>query len=84
MLAGGNSMAKPKKVSVTDRALLQRINRVVAKDGLRLKKSKRGQSKLGDFYIINTKSNVLVSVNVDIEALGRKHGVLAAWEELSC
>lgn len=75
---------KGEKVQVSERALMQRINRVLAKDGERLHK-RRGaghHQDTGDFYIIDIRRNFLAQKDVDIETLGRKKGVLADWEAL--
>jgi hypothetical protein len=43
---------------------------------------KAGRGDLGDFYRIDTRINGIVETDVDLEAFGRKLGVLAAWEAL--
>jgi hypothetical protein len=72
------------KVLVSRRALIQRLNRVLAEANLLLKKTKgsRMLKQLGDYYLIDLKQNALVEKNVNLETLGRKHAVLAAWERL--
>ncbi len=63
---------------VTVRALVQRINRVLASEGKRLR-GKRGRS--GGAYYLVSGSRVTQSA-VNLEALGRKLGVLYKWETL--
>jgi hypothetical protein len=72
------------KVLVSRRALLQRLNRVLTEAHLLLKKTKgsRMKKQLGDYYLIDLRRNALVDKDVSLEALGRKHAVLAAWERL--
>ncbi len=86
-------MAKAKldKAPVSERALLQRINRRLAADNEVVKKSRpvydQGRpvysSDLGEFFRINLLRNFLVEGNVDLEALGRELGVLREWESLA-
>jgi hypothetical protein len=73
-----------RKVPVSERALIQRINRKLAQEDKCLK-APRGlaaKSSLGDFYILNWARNFIVDTKVDLERLGRKLGVLADWEDL--
>lgn len=72
------------KVSVSKRALLQRINRVLKKDDevVRASRGARAKQDLGDFYAINLRRNFLADSNVDLEKLGRKLDVLKPWENL--
>lgn len=73
------------KAPVSERALLARINRKLAKDGeklLRCKQSSRAYAELGDYYIVDTGANVILSKNCDLECIGRESGVLAAWEKV--
>lgn len=73
---------KPQQVPVTPRALTQRLNRVLAKEG-KVLRGARGKQKtqLGDYYIL--KGDGVIETRVDLAALGRKLKVLAAWEELT-
>jgi len=75
---------KRQKVPVSERALVQRVNRVLAKQDERLKTYRGGRSivQLGRYYIVNVKGNWLVSGNVDLEDLGREVECLEAWEYL--
>lgn len=73
-------------VSVSQGALLQRINRRLKSLGtdevLRKSRGRRWWSDLGDFYIQNVNRNSIVRGHVDIEELGRELGVLAELEHL--
>lgn len=75
---------KERKVLISERALIQRLNRALAKNDLIVKKSRprEGYNQLGDFYVISLERNFIVEMDVDIEALARKKGVLAKWEAL--
>jgi hypothetical protein len=79
-------MKKRVGVPVSARALLQRINRELAKDNGRTQvKKTRGRAALedvGEYYELDLYANVLVRHHINLEALGRKLGVLSAWEHL--
>ncbi len=76
---------KVQKVPVSERALVQRINRKLCQMQPRsvLKKTKgaRAKSDLGNYYILNTDSNGVDSHHVDPETLGRELEVLSDSEE---
>ncbi len=66
------------KIPVTVRALVQRINRTLASDDKRLRATRgRGAAT----YFIVSGGRVTRSA-VDLDALGRKLGVLHEWETL--
>ena len=73
-------MNKRKAVTVTMRALMQRINRKLEQNDQRLRTA-RG-SDLGRYYILDFKHNSVVKRHVDPEALGRDFGVLKDYELL--
>jgi hypothetical protein len=81
---------KERRVAVTERAIVQRINRkFVNEDGRparELKKTRgaRAVLDLGDYYVLNTRYNLVANGDrfVDVEELARKMGVLADWEYL--
>jgi hypothetical protein len=79
---GGNAMQPQQTSDVSMRALIQRINRRLAKNGERLHRYRGGQwsTDLGEFYIRDEYRNFLVQGHVDPEALGRELGVLKGWE----
>ena len=78
-------MAKPDKVFVTERAVVQRINRKLKEYGLFLKASRGAAAKadLGPFYVIDTGKNTLARCRFDLEAYARTLEVLAEWESLA-
>ncbi len=77
-------MAKKQRVPVTGRALIQRINRRLARDSKQLKTSRTAntQEMVGKYFVVDTFRNAVIDTNVDLEALGRKLEVLQAWEEV--
>ena len=73
------------RVTVSTRALVQRINRKLAQEGEQLKATRGGQAQidLGDYYLLDLRLNAVVGKNIDPERLGRELGVLAKWEILT-
>lgn len=64
---------------ITERALMQRINRFLAKKKQTLKKQRKNSKHLdetGEYYIIDFKNNKIVSTGINLEALGRNLGIL--------
>lgn len=76
--------AKAKRVPVSVRAVIQRINRKLKPDfgALKTSRSERMRFDVGQFYIIDYQLNAIQHHNVDPEALGREMGVLKDWEVL--
>lgn len=71
-----------KKAKISKHALIQRINRRLAKDGEVLKAGlgEKVISDLGNYFIVDTSHNAIVSHDVEIEELGRKIKVLKPYE----
>jgi len=74
--------AKPTFIAITTRAMIQRINRRLAKDERILKaaRSQRTEQSVGKFFVVDLARNLIVEQDVDPETLGRKLGVLDKWE----
>lgn len=78
-------MAKTRStVPITQRALIQRINRVLARDGQQLKAYRGGkwESDLGRYYIVDLNRNRLLRGDVELDDLGRELDVIAGYEKL--
>jgi hypothetical protein len=74
------------KVSVTQRALIARINRALAKQDELLKTCREdGPSfhQLGRYYIVDINRNMLLHSDIDLEELGRELGVFRGYEALA-
>ena len=71
-------------VPVSTRALVQRINRKLKAEESVLKASRgaRAQQDLGDYYLLDWRTNAVHAKDVDPEDLGRELGVLKAWERV--
>ena len=72
-------------LQVTERALIQRINRKLAEYGEKLCKtrSERDRQRIGEFYVINTHINGVIRYDESPERLGREIEVLRPWEKLA-
>jgi hypothetical protein len=73
------------KAKVSQRALVARVRRELAKEGEALRacrQDSRGYSELGDWYIVGN-NNLVSAKHCDLAALGRELGVLKDFEELS-
>lgn len=72
-----------RKVPLTARALLQRINRKLLPDSERIVKTRsRWVSTVGDYFRIDLNKNAVVDHDVNLENLGRELGVLRPYEAL--
>jgi hypothetical protein len=69
---------------VSFRALMQRINRSLAKKEQQLYRARGGREReaLGDYYVVSLSGNAVVADHVDPKAFGRELGVLEAWESV--
>lgn len=64
-----------KKKAVTQRALMQRINRALAKDGETLRSDRRG-----GYMRIDLSRNSVIEMDVDLAEIAAKLSVLKPWE----
>ena len=71
-----------KTVPITERALLQRINRKLVHDDQIMKRARHLNSDLGWIYVVDRQQNAVVAAHCDIEAWGRAMDCLAAYESL--
>jgi hypothetical protein len=81
-------MVKHKRINVSMRALIQRINRKIRADDLQLKTARNHQMELdvgGRFYVVNTRINGVMqwSKGLDLEEYARELGVLRPYETLT-
>lgn len=69
---------------VTKNAVVKRINRKLAPQGLEVRKSRSGRerSNLGDFYLLEERSNAVLDSHLDLEGLAYRHNVLAPSEHV--
>jgi hypothetical protein len=80
-----NTTAKVEdKVPVSERALIQRINRKIHDDELVVRTTRGGRAEidLGRHYVVNWRINGVHEANINLEDYGRKLEVLEPWERL--
>ena len=71
------------KIPVTRRALMQRINRMLAKSNKRLMAYRGNQAKSGEgFYVVDTDSNKIIEQNCRLETVAAATGALKGYEVL--
>lgn len=73
------------KVKVTERALVARLTRKLASEGLQLKKCRadsRWYNDMGQYFAVQLDGNAVRERHIDLEALARKAGVLRGFEVL--
>lgn len=76
-------MFKKGRIPVSSRALLQRINRILANEGEIVKKARsRAETTVGEYFRIDIQGNYVVGTHIDLEELGRKIDALHSFEEL--
>ena len=78
--------AKQTKVPVTMRALTQRIDRMLAAGGKRLKaagRNERIRETFGDFFVLDLYTSAVTQRHLDPEKFGREHGLMQPWETLA-
>jgi hypothetical protein len=83
-MAKATAVSTSRKVPISERALIQRINRKLKEKGARLHKT-RGENTqawidCGDYYILNVDRNYVMQKNVGIEAIATDLGVLKPYE----
>jgi hypothetical protein len=73
-----------RKVVVTERAILARVNRKLADDEtVRKSRTARMRLAVGEFYQLDLKRNCIVGHDLDLAELAKKLGVLKPWEEVA-
>jgi hypothetical protein len=77
-------MSKLAKIPVSERALIQRINRRIKDADHVLKCSRpRARSFVGDFYVLDVVRNAIVLQHLDLENYAREVGALEPYEYLA-
>jgi hypothetical protein len=73
-----------KRVPISERALVQRINRKLAAQGEVLKKTRgaRAIQELGDYYVLDLHRNLLLNKDVDPVELAKVLRVLRRFERI--
>jgi hypothetical protein len=76
---------KPRRLPITERALVQRLRRHLSKDNERLLTNRRperfGPAFVGKYYILDGR-NIMTDHNVDIVKMAKELGAIRPWEQL--
>ena len=75
-------MLKQTAVPINRRALIARINRALAArdEQVIISRGALAKDAVGNYWIRDNKRNCVVKRHIDLEAFGRKIGVLRQWE----
>ncbi len=74
-----------KKVQITERALLARVNRKLAHEHKKIRKCREGtraHSSLGGYYVLDTYKNIVIDDRKDLVAIAKDAGILKEFEEV--
>jgi hypothetical protein len=84
-LTRGEVMNSARTLPVTRRAIIARINRKLAPESRRLKKTRgmRFYQDLGDYWIVDHGRNAVDDTHVDVEALARELKVIHPREKIT-
>lgn len=72
-------------VPVTERAIVQRINRCLKPDLLQLKKCRnrgRWHDELGDYYLVDLNRNSINEKHVDLATMAKELKVISDFEQM--
>jgi hypothetical protein len=78
--------AHKQQVLVSERAVVARLRRRLAREGEILRRCRRDSQwyrELGDWYVVDGSLNYITSKFVDLESYARECGVLEPWERLA-
>jgi hypothetical protein len=76
---------KAKTITVTHRAMLQRLNKRLSKEGRMITtvRSLDGvKTPAGSFILVDVEKGALLDTNPNLEKLARESGALKPWEEV--
>lgn len=76
------STPAPQKVKVTERAVMRRLNRKLAKDSQLIRQWRNPQPGAARFYIVDTDTNCVTAETDDLKDWANEEGVLKPWEEI--
>lgn len=76
------------RAAVSERALIARINRALAKENddrvlRKCREDSRSFRDLGHYYVVDISRNSIIDHHIEIEEMGRQWRVLKSWEELA-
>lgn len=71
------------KIPVSEKALMARVNRKLAKDGERILKSREGsrlRGNVGDFYLLDVSRNTVLNTHIELGHFAKQRGILRDYE----
>lgn len=73
------------QIDLTKRALIQRINRTLAKTDRKLCASRSVATKAawGEYHLISLSADMVCALHVNPEELGRELGAIRPWEKVA-
>jgi len=74
-----------KKVNVSERAIIARIKRAIAKDDLLLcvcRENSNSFAELGRYYLVDGRSSVLITKHISLAGYAKEVGVLKPYEKI--
>lgn len=75
--------SRKRRLTITRRALLQRLARRLAPEGAALVGTRGPGAGGGVVNLVDTKGGRLLAEDVDLIRLARKHGALHPWEKVA-
>jgi len=78
-------MTELKKVPISERALVGRLKRKLAKDGVFIRKCRQDSQwygDLGDYYLVDA-HNHIAGTHIELEGYAREQGSLSEYEVLA-
>jgi hypothetical protein len=77
-------MAKQSKTPVSRRAVVQRLQRKLARGGevLVATRSGRWRGEMGEYHVVDTRRGAVVAKGFDLEEWAREQGALREWERM--
>lgn len=78
-------MSNNNRLVVSERAVIQRINRKLRPDLQMLRKARgvRAVYDVGQFCVVDLRRNLVLHTHVDVEDLAHELEVLKPWEEVA-
>jgi len=79
-------MSKLKRIPVSERALLARLNRHLRNRGKVIKKCRywsRDHFTLGDYFAVDLYRNVIIAHHIDLSDWAKNRGVIKDYESLA-
>ena len=69
---------------ISERSLIRRINRKLADDEqvLRMARGERAKRHVGEFYVVDTRRNLIVSKHINLVMFARQMDALKPWERI--